>query len=36
LLFILFIYLLDHKIKTGPEHVEEISSEYDRQKDVLG
>lgn len=36
LLFILFIFLLDHKIKTGPEHVEEIHTEYDRQRDVLG
>jgi cytochrome d ubiquinol oxidase subunit I len=36
LLFILFIFLLDHKIKAGPEHVEEINSEYDRQRDALG
>jgi cytochrome d ubiquinol oxidase subunit I len=36
LLFILFIFLLDYKIKAGPEHVEEIHTEYDRQRDVLG
>lgn len=35
LLFILFIYLLDHKIKHGPEHPETLESEYDRQKEVF-
>jgi cytochrome d ubiquinol oxidase subunit I len=32
LLFILFIYLLDQKIKHGPEEAETIESEYEHQK----
>jgi cytochrome d ubiquinol oxidase subunit I len=35
LLFILFIFLLDRKIKFGPEAVEEIPSEYDKQKEIF-
>lgn len=35
MLFVLFIYLLDGKIKHGPEHTEEIPSEYDRQRDLF-
>lgn len=31
-LFILFIYLLNEKIKHGPEGVDELSSEYEHQK----
>lgn len=35
LLFILFIFLLDHKIKAGPVHQEEIETEYDKQKQIF-
>lgn len=35
LLFILFIYLLDRKIKHGPAHPEEMNSEYDRQQELF-
>jgi cytochrome d ubiquinol oxidase subunit I len=35
LLFILFIFLLDRKIKHGPEEAEEIISEYDKQRAVF-
>ena len=35
LLFILFLYLLNEKIKHGPEHPEEIQSEYQHQKSIL-
>jgi cytochrome d ubiquinol oxidase subunit I len=35
LLFALFIYLLDHKIKLGPDEEEDIPSEYERQKEVF-
>jgi len=35
LLFVLFIYLLNEKIKHGPEHTELISSEYQNQKSIL-
>jgi cytochrome d ubiquinol oxidase subunit I len=35
LLFVLFIYLLNEKIKHGPEHTELISSEYQSQKSIL-
>ncbi|MGE5432000.1 MAG: cytochrome ubiquinol oxidase subunit I [Syntrophomonadaceae bacterium] len=35
LLFILFIYLLDRKIKHGPENPEEMKSEYDRQQELF-
>ena len=35
LLFILFLYLLNEKIQHGPEHPEEIQSEYQHQKAVL-
>ncbi|MCU7494246.1 MAG: cytochrome ubiquinol oxidase subunit I [Ignavibacteria bacterium] len=35
LLFILFIYLLDRKIKHGPEHPGEMKSEYDRQQEIF-
>lgn len=35
LLFVLFIFLLDHKIKAGPGHAEEIESEYDKQKELF-
>ncbi|HEX2867505.1 MAG TPA: cytochrome ubiquinol oxidase subunit I [Ignavibacteriales bacterium] len=35
LLFVLFIYLLDRKIKHGPEHPEEMQSEYDRQHELF-
>lgn len=35
LLFVLFIYLLNEKIKHGPEHTELISSEYQSQKSLL-
>jgi cytochrome d ubiquinol oxidase subunit I len=35
LLFVLFIFLLDHKIKAGPGHSEEIESEYDKQKELF-
>jgi cytochrome d ubiquinol oxidase subunit I len=35
LLFILFLYLLNEKIQHGPEHAEEIQSEYEHQKAVL-
>ena len=31
-LFVLFIYLLNEKIKHGPEGVDELSSEYEHQK----
>ncbi|MCU7490022.1 MAG: cytochrome ubiquinol oxidase subunit I [Bacteroidota bacterium] len=35
LLFILFIYLLDRKIKHGPAHPGEMKSEYDRQQEIF-
>jgi cytochrome d ubiquinol oxidase subunit I len=35
-LFILFIYLLNDKIKHGPEEADEISSEYERRKTIFG
>lgn len=35
LLFVLFIYLLNEKIKHGPEHPETISTEYEGRKAVL-
>ncbi len=35
LLFILFLYLLNEKIQHGPEHSEEIQSEYEHQKATL-
>ena len=35
-LFILFIYLLNDKIKHGPEEADEISSEYERRKAIFG
>lgn len=35
LLFILFIFLLDRKIKHGPESAEDLPSEYDRQKELF-
>lgn len=35
LLFVLFIYLLNEKIQHGPEHPEEISSEYEGRKAVV-
>jgi cytochrome d ubiquinol oxidase subunit I len=35
LLFILFIYLLDQKIKHGPEEAETIESEYEHQKQLF-
>jgi len=35
LLFVLFIYLLNEKIKHGPENAEEIQSEYEHQKTVI-
>lgn len=35
LLFILFIYLLNEKIKLGPESVDKIPSEYEHQKGVF-
>jgi cytochrome d ubiquinol oxidase subunit I len=35
LLFVLFIFLLDRKIKFGPEAVEEIATEYDKQKEIF-
>jgi cytochrome d ubiquinol oxidase subunit I len=35
LLFVLFIFLLDRKIKLGPEAAEEIPSEYDKQKEIF-
>ncbi len=35
LLFVLFLYLLNEKIQHGPEHAEEIQSEYEHQKAVL-
>jgi cytochrome bd ubiquinol oxidase subunit I len=35
LLFILFIFLLDRKIKFGPELAEEIPSEFDRHKEIF-
>ncbi len=35
LLFVLFIYLLNEKIKLGPDIPEEIRSEYQRQKRIL-
>ncbi len=35
LLFFLFIFLLDRKIKTGPEVPEEIESSYQQQKPIL-
>jgi cytochrome d ubiquinol oxidase subunit I len=35
LLFVLFIFLLDRKIKHGPELAEEIPSEYDKQKEIF-
>jgi cytochrome d ubiquinol oxidase subunit I len=35
LLFVLFIFLLDRKIKLGPEAAEEIPSEFDRHKEIF-
>lgn len=35
MLFALFIFLLDNKIKHGPEHTEDMESEYDRQKELF-
>jgi cytochrome d ubiquinol oxidase subunit I len=35
LLFVLFIYLLNEKIKHGPEHPETISTEYEGRKAVV-
>lgn len=35
LLFVLFIYLLNEKIKLGPDITDEIRSEYQRQKRIL-
>jgi len=35
LLFALFIFLLDNKIKHGPDHIEDIHTEYDRQKEII-
>jgi len=35
LLFILFIYLLNEKIKKGPEHAEETTGMYPQQKHLL-
>lgn len=35
LLFILFIFLLDRKIKAGPEEADEIESEYEKGKQVF-
>lgn len=36
LLFVLFLFLLDRKIKHGPEEVEEMESTYTEQKTILG
>jgi cytochrome d ubiquinol oxidase subunit I len=35
-LFVLFIYLLNEKIKHGPEVVDELSSEYSPKKSIFG
>jgi len=35
MLFVLFLYLLNEKIKHGPEHTEEIQSEYEHQKTIF-
>ncbi|HEX2983345.1 MAG TPA: cytochrome ubiquinol oxidase subunit I [Ignavibacteriales bacterium] len=35
LLFALFIFLLDQKIKHGPEEEEQIQTEYERQKEMF-
>ena len=35
-LFVLFIYLLNEKIKHGPEGVDELSSEYSHKKSIFG
>jgi cytochrome d ubiquinol oxidase subunit I len=35
LLFILFIYLLNEKIKKGPDHIAETSSVYSHQKGIV-
>ncbi|MFP4369393.1 MAG: cytochrome ubiquinol oxidase subunit I [Candidatus Kapaibacterium sp.] len=35
LLFVLFLFLLDGKIKAGPEKVEELSTEYEKQKEIF-
>jgi len=35
-LFVLFIYLLNEKIKHGPEDVDKLSSEYKHQKSLFG
>lgn len=35
LLFVLFLYLLNEKIQHGPDHPEEISSEYEGRKAVV-
>ncbi len=35
LLFVLFIFLLDQKIKHGPEESSEIASEYEHQKQIF-
>lgn len=36
LLFVLFIYLLNEKIKTGPDHFDDTSAVYGQQKGILG
>lgn len=36
LLFILFIYLLNEKIKKGPEDIDESTMVYGQQKQILG
>ena len=36
LLFILFIFLLNEKIKHGPEYIEDTSAVYSQQKGILG
>jgi cytochrome d ubiquinol oxidase subunit I len=35
-LFVLFIYLLNEKIKHGPEGVDELSTEYEHKKALFG
>ena len=35
LLFVLFIFLLNEKIKHGPEHLDELPTEYDKQQLAL-
>jgi cytochrome d ubiquinol oxidase subunit I len=34
-LFVLFLYLLNEKIKHGPEHLETMATEYERKKSVF-